>query len=84
MNKALLKSKIIANGDTQETLAIAMDTSLSSLNSKINGTNADFRQSEIKFIKDRYDLSAKDVDEIFFNKLVSKKDTSGQPNTTDM
>lgn len=67
MNKALLRAEMIKHGDTQETLATAMGISLSRLNAKINSENAEFRQTEIIFIKDRYNLSAADVDSIFFN-----------------
>ena len=67
MNKALLRAEMIKHGDTQETLAKAMGISLSRLNAKINSENAEFRQTEIIFIKDRYNLSAADVDSIFFN-----------------
>lgn len=67
MNKALLRAEMIKHGDTQETLAKAMGISLSRLNAKINSDSAEFRQTEIIFIKDRYNLSAADVDSIFFN-----------------
>ena len=67
MNKAVLRAEMIKHGDTQETLATAMGISLSRLNAKINSENAEFRQTEIIFIKDRYNLSAADVDSIFFN-----------------
>ena len=67
MNKALLRAEMIKHGDTQETLAKAMGVSLSRLNAKINSDSAEFRQTEIIFIKDRYNLSAADVDSIFFN-----------------
>ena len=71
MNKNLLKSVMAARGDTQEILAEAMGLSLSRLNAKINGKKAEFRQAEINFIKERYKLSASDVEEIFFNQNVS-------------
>jgi len=67
MNKALLRAEMIKHGDTQESLAIAMGISLSRLNAKINSENAEFRQTEIIFIKNRYKLTAADVDNIFFN-----------------
>lgn len=66
MNSNLLKAVIKKNGETQADLAAALGLSLSNLNEKINGKNASFRQSEIIAIKERYKLSAKDVDEIFF------------------
>lgn len=66
MNKALLRSFMIRHGDTQLMLAIAMGISLSRLNAKINNKSAEFNQKEILFIKHRYNLSATDIDEIFF------------------
>lgn len=72
MNSKLLKSYIVRFDGTQEKLADAMDISLSRLNAKINGKNgADFSQNEIAFLKDRYNLSNKDVCDIFFAKTVS-------------
>lgn len=66
MNSALLKSVIVKNNDTQAILAAFLGISLSNLNEKINGKNASFRQTEISAIKERYSLSAQDVDAIFF------------------
>lgn len=66
MNKALLHSFMVRHGDTQLTLAMAMGISLSRMNAKINNKSAEFTQSEILFIKNRYKLTATDVDEIFF------------------
>jgi len=64
------------NDGTQEMLAKKMGISLSCLNAKINETgNREFRQSEISFIRDRYDLSEQEVVEIFFGAKVSKEDT---------
>ena len=79
MNKALLRSVMIKHNDTQAILAEAMGLSLSRLNAKINRSNrADFRQNEIEYIKNRYALSPQDVDNIFFENLVSNKDTNEQ------
>ena len=59
-------SKMKLFGDTQQILAEAMDMSLSRLNAKINETDgAEFTQSEIKFIKIRYHLTAEEIDLIF-------------------
>lgn len=65
MDSALLKSYIVKNHDTQAMLATALGISASNLNEKING-KADFRQNEIGVIKNRYNLSAKEIDAIFF------------------
>ena len=66
MNSDLLKGKIRENGDTQEKLAVAIGISNSNLSDKINGKSS-FRQNEILLIKERYSLTANDVDRIFFN-----------------
>jgi hypothetical protein len=58
-------------GDTQENLAVAMGISLSRLNAKINCNSAEFNQTEILFIKQRYNLSPTDVDKIFFDTEVA-------------
>jgi hypothetical protein len=39
---------------------------LSRLNAKINSNGAEFTQKEIAFIKGRYNLTAAEVDAIFF------------------
>ena len=63
----LLKSYILQKGDTQKILAEAMGLSLSRLNQKINNSdNAEFTQSEIWFIVERYDLSEQEMNMIFF------------------
>lgn len=71
MNKQMLKGLIIANDGNQSTLADAMGISLSRLNAKINETGAEFSQSEIAFIRDRYKLNKSQVVDIFFSHDVS-------------
>ena len=66
MNTNKLKGKIAENGDTQALLAAAIGISPSNLNDKING-KVSFRQDEIALIKDRYHLTALEVDDIFFS-----------------
>lgn len=70
MNTKLLNVEMILHNDTQKTLAEALGITRQSLNAKIHGRR-DFSQSEIIFIKNRYDLKAKAVDDIFFGKIVS-------------
>ena len=70
MNSNLLKAMIIKNGDTQEKLAEAMGLQTSGLNMRING-HTEFRRNEINFIKNRYNLSSCEIDEIFCAELVS-------------
>ena len=65
VNANLFKSKMIASGYTQKTLADELGISLCTLNSKING-KADFRQTEISAIMHLLSLSPEDVDHIFF------------------
>lgn len=76
MNKALLKSKMVLHGDNNAKLGKALSIAYQTVSSKINNTNnAEFTQGEIAIMKERYKLSPKEVDEIFFNEKVSKKDT---------
>lgn len=72
MNKRMLESKMKLFGDTQMILANAIGISTSRFSAKINKYDgAEFTQSEINAIKDRYKLSAKEVDNIFFTTEVS-------------
>ena len=66
MDTNKLKGKIIENGDTQAQLAKAIGITASNLNDKING-KVSFRKDEIAVIKERYHLTAMDVDAIFFS-----------------
>ena len=65
MNKALLESKMKLYGDTGGSLADYLDIARSTLSAKIN-EKAEFTQKEISMIKTRYELSADEVDGIFF------------------
>ena len=71
MNSALLKSIMVKNGDNQAVLAEFLGISLSNLNAKINGNGTDFRQNEITAIKDRYHMTAEEVDAVFFADALS-------------
>lgn len=55
-------------GDTNKTLAKALGISGVSLSNKINENGTEFKQSEIVFIKNRYKLDSKQVEDIFFSK----------------
>lgn len=66
LNSNKLKAKIVENDDTQAQLAAAIGISPSNLNDKING-KVSFRQDEIAAIRNRYHLSAVEVDSIFFD-----------------
>ena len=68
MNTVLLKSKMVLYGDTNMTLGKALNIAYQTVSAKINNTNgAEFTQGEIKTIKQRYNLTATEIDEIFFN-----------------
>ncbi len=73
MNKLKLESIMKLNGDTGTSLAEYLGIARSTFSAKINETNgAEFTQSEISMIKERYSLSAEDVVAIFFMAKVSK------------
>jgi hypothetical protein len=60
------------HGDTQKDLAEFIGISLTRFNAKLNGANgAEFTQGEIARIKEKYNLTGEQVNEIFFTKVVS-------------
>lgn len=76
MNKRKLEAVMKLNGDTGTSLAKYLEIARSTFSAKINETHgAEFTQKEIKKIKDKYSLNANTVDDIFFDKKVSQKDT---------
>ena len=66
MNKALLRSIMALHGDTNKDPADYLSISEQSLSKKINENDTEFKQGEIKRIKIRYNLTADQVDLIFF------------------
>ena len=66
MNTNLLKAKMKLNNDTQKNLAEYLGIVISSVSFKINGKTP-FNAEEIKKTKTRYNLTAEEIDEIFFN-----------------
>ena len=66
-----LKSKMILNGDNGKKLADYLGISRTTLSAKMNETNAEFTQTEIMKIKEKYLLTGDEIDEIFFNFKVS-------------
>lgn len=67
MNKKLLEAKMKLHGDIGKTLAMHIGIARTTLSNKMNETNgAEFTQREISKIKERYSLTAEEVDEIFF------------------
>lgn len=66
MNSSALKSVMVLHGDTNKDLAECLGISEVSVSNKINENNTEFRQGEIAKIKERYNLSAEQVEAIFF------------------
>ena len=64
MDRARFKSVMVLHGDTQRTLAEALEIAELTLSKKLNEKN-EFTQSEIKAIKNRYNLTPDEVDAIF-------------------
>lgn len=66
MNKTLLRSIMVKHGDTNADLAELLGISVQSVSDKINERGTEFKQGEIAKIKDRYGLTAEQVEAIFF------------------
>ena len=66
MDKALLRSIMALHGDTNSDLAEYLGISEQSVSNKINENGTEFKQGEIKAIGLRYNLSPKQVCDIFF------------------
>lgn len=76
MNKSKLESVMKLHRDNGQTLADFLGIARQTFSSKINETRgAEFTQGEIMLIKEKYNLSASEIDDIFFDSKVSKKDT---------
>lgn len=71
MNTNKLRAVMALNGETGGILSKALGISEQRFSAKLNGKNAEFTQNEIHIIKDRYNLSAEEIDNIFFNCIVS-------------
>lgn len=67
MNQRMLKSIMALHDDTIRDLADYLGISPNSVSSKINENGTEFKQGEIAKIKERYNLSPDQVDEIFFS-----------------
>lgn len=70
MNANKLRAVMVLNGDNGIALSRALGVSQQTLSAKITGKR-EFTQGEIWKIKDRYRLSAGEIDDIFFAKAVS-------------
>lgn len=66
MNSAMLRSVMVLHGDTNKDLAVFLGITEQSVSAKINENKTEFKQGEIAKIRDRYNLSAEQVEAIFF------------------
>lgn len=72
MNKNKLESVMKLHGDTGTSLSVFLGIARSTFSAKLNETNgAEFTQGEISKIKNKYELTAPEVVEIFFTEKVS-------------
>nr|DAE02770.1 MAG TPA: repressor [Siphoviridae sp. ct39g3] len=72
MNKKKLESVMKLFDDTGQTLAEYLGIARPTFSNKLNETRgAEFTQGEIRMMKERYNLTAQDVDAIFFDSKVS-------------
>ena len=67
MNKCELMGLLAKNGENQCDLAKLLGISLSRTNAKINAKSAQFTQSELNLIKNKYKLSPNEMMSIFFD-----------------
>ena len=67
MNLHMMKSIMALHGDTIKDLAEYLGIHPNSVSNKINENGSEFKQGEIALIKARYNLTADQVDNIFFN-----------------
>lgn len=65
MNKTKFKIMLLEHHETQERLAKALGVTGTTLSYKVTG-QSEFTQSEIRKIKERYNLTPDQVDKIFF------------------
>lgn len=67
MNKNLFRAVMVEHGDNYESLSKKLNMTASSLSNKVNEkTGNGFVQPEILAIKKIYNLSASQIDQIFF------------------
>lgn len=72
MNKKMLESIMKLHGDTGQDVADCLGIARSTFSAKLNETRgAEFTQKEIAMIKDRYELEAEQLKDIFFAERVS-------------
>lgn len=66
MNSQMLRSVMVLHGDTNKDLAKLLGKTEQSVSNKINEKGTEFTQGEIAKIKTRYNLTAEQVEAIFF------------------
>lgn len=66
MNAPKLRSIMVLHGDTNKDLAEYLGITEQSVSNKINENGTEFKQGEIAKIRTKYNLSAEDVESIFF------------------
>lgn len=66
MNKELLRSIMVLHGDTNKDLADYLGITEQSVSNKINENGTEFKIGEMRLIRMRYNLTADQVDRIFF------------------
>lgn len=71
LNKQALKAKMKLNGDIGSTLAAHLGIAPQTFSLKLNENGACFTQEEITMIINKYELTAEEVMDIFFDQKVS-------------
>jgi hypothetical protein len=67
LNKYALKEVVDKNNDTLQNLANYLGIHVNTLYEKIKAKKYDFTRDQIFKIKERYNLTAEQIDSIFFN-----------------
>ena len=67
MNSKMLRSIMILHGDTNKDLAKLIGKTEQSVSNKMNENGTEFTQGEIAKIKAKYNLTAEEVEAIFFS-----------------
>lgn len=67
LNKYALKEVVDKNNDTLQNLASYLGIHVNTLYEKIKAKKYDFTRDQIFKIKERYNLTAEQIDSIFFN-----------------
>ena len=66
MNKELLRSVMALHGETNKDLADLLEISEQSISAKMNENGSEFKQGEIAKIRKHYNLTADQIEAIFF------------------